>query len=134
MMEENGLNEKKHKKRTALVAAVLAFLFLGSCIWIWSISRPAGNTARVCIYQNGILLEEHSLSEEGVYPVELEDGAFNVIEIKDGGVCVSEANCGNQVCVQTGVIRTGAYPIVCLPHKLVVRIEDGEKEFDGAVR
>lgn len=133
-MDETGMNEKNNKKRTVLVAVVLMLLFLGSCIWILLADRPAGSAARVCIYQDGVLLEEYPLSADGVYRIEQENGAFNVIEIKGGSVRVSEANCENQVCVQTGAITSGAYPIVCLPHKLVVRIEDGEKELDGAAR
>lgn len=134
MIEEADTHVKTNKKRAVLVSAVLALLLLASCVWIWLASRPAGSAARVCIYQNGALLAEYMLSEDGVYRIELEDGAVNVVEIKDGGVRVSEANCENQVCVQTGVIRSGAYPIVCLPHKLVVQIEEGEQELDGVAR
>lgn len=133
-MKEADEYTETNKKRAVLVGAVLAVLFVGSCIWIWRAGLPTAGEARVCIYQDGALLEEHPLSEDGVYRIELEDGAVNVVEIKDGGVCVSEANCENQVCVQTGVIRSSAYPIVCLPHKLVVQIEGGDQELDGAVR
>lgn len=122
------------KKKAAILAAVFALLLAGSAVWIWTALRPAGDGAKVCVYHDGVLLEEYPLDADGTYQIELEDGAVNVIEIRDGGVCVSESNCANQVCVQTGVIRSGAYPIVCLPHALVVQIEDGDGGPDGVAR
>ena len=46
----------------------------------------------------------------------------NVIELEDGGVCVSEADCPNQDCVHQGVLTSTSGQIVCLPHKLWVEL------------
>jgi hypothetical protein len=42
------------------------------------------------------------------------------------------ANCPDQTCVKQGVIKDGTVPIVCLPHKVIVRIEGGESGLDAA--
>ena len=35
---------------------------------------------------------------------------------------MSEADCPDRLCVKQGEITNGIYPIVCLPHRLTVRI------------
>ncbi|WP_322150715.1 NusG domain II-containing protein [Paratractidigestivibacter sp.] len=47
----------------------------------------------------------------------------NVVQVKDGKVCVREADCPNQDCVEQGWISDSSQQIVCLPHKLTVSIE-----------
>lgn len=122
------------KKRAALAAAVLFILFAGSCIWIWLHMNRTQTGGQVCIYLDGTLVETHPLTEDGTYPVYGNNGAYNIVEIRDSGVQISEANCDNQTCVHTGRITSGAYPIVCLPHKLVVQIENDDTGADGVAR
>ena len=46
-----------------------------------------------------------------------------------------EANCGDHTCIRTGAISREGETIVCLPHRMVVRVEGGEgAPFDAAVR
>ena len=40
---------------------------------------------------------------------------------------VAEANCGDHTCIRTGQISREGEAIVCLPHRLVVRIEGGDE-------
>ena len=46
---------------------------------------------------------------------------INVIEITDGSVRVTAANCPDQWCVRKGSVPPGNDLIVCLPHRLIVR-------------
>jgi len=48
------------------------------------------------------------------------DGGWNRIVVSGGTVAVTEADCPDGVCVARGAARGGA-PIVCLPHRLVIR-------------
>ena len=63
---------------------------------------------------------------EGMEPVELRvdagDGRYNEVVVMNGEVRIEEANCHDQLCVKSGAIRSSGQTIVCLPHKLVVRI------------
>ena len=54
---------------------------------------------------------------------------INILEIQDNEVCVLESNCQNQVCVQSGSLTDEShdFPIVCLPHGLIVTIEEPER-------
>lgn len=60
---------------------------------------------------------------------------YNIVEIKDGMVSVIEASCKNQVCVKHGPVSRSGESIVCLPNRLVVRIESdgaGSGKKDGS--
>ncbi len=47
---------------------------------------------------------------------------YNVLEIADGRLRVAEADCPEQICVQQGWISRIGEQIVCLPHRLVIRL------------
>lgn len=47
---------------------------------------------------------------------------YNVVEVSEGRVRVSEADCKNQICVNTGWSSSEGQIITCLPHQLVVEI------------
>ena len=73
------------------------------------------------------------LDEDQVITISNAHGT-NVITIEDGAVSVTEADCGNQVCVNTGAIRDAGLMIVCLPHRLSVEIvtaDGSETEYDA---
>lgn len=88
----------------------------------------AGDGAKVIIESGGELYATYSLHEDRTLkvPAPNSDDAYNVVEIKDGKVSVTEATCKNQVCVRHGEISRSGESIVCLPNRLVVRIENAE--------
>lgn len=51
---------------------------------------------------------------------------YNTVTIRDGAVDVVEADCPNQICVETKAAKEIGDMIVCLPHKLVVEILPGK--------
>jgi hypothetical protein len=56
--------------------------------------------------------------------VETADG-YNTLLVSHGSIAVKEADCPGQDCVHQGSISDGLIPIVCLPHRIVIQIEDG---------
>ena len=45
-----------------------------------------------------------------------------------------EADCPDQICVSRGLIQKSGQSIVCLPHRLVIRLEQlGDQELDAVV-
>ena len=111
-----------------------------------SLSRAdAGDDAKVIIESGGDLYATYSLYEDRTLavpapkqnsldapapdpdsPASAQYDYYNIVEIKDGKVSVTEASCKNQVCVRHGAISRSGESIVCLPNRLVVRIENGE--------
>jgi len=62
----------------------------------------------------------------GMAPVEFRvdagNGKYNIVSVTYEEVKVTEANCPDQVCVKSGAIRYAGQAIVCLPHRVVVKI------------
>ncbi len=81
------------------------------------------------IYQNGVLIKKMPLSQNAEFTVSCENGT-NVIKIENGAVRVDYADCPDKVCVNMGAVK-GAVPIVCLPHRLEIRVADGENSVDA---
>jgi len=50
---------------------------------------------------------------------------YNRIVVREGVVTMLEADCPDQVCVLSRPIREPGESIICLPHKVVVKIEGG---------
>ena len=109
----------------AAVAASAALLLL----------RGGGEDSPVArITRDGVLLEEIDLNKvDQPYTLTFEDeSGSNTVSVEKGRIRISEADCPDQVCVNQGWIADGTVPIVCLPHRLMVEIEGGGGELDGA--
>ena len=59
---------------------------------------------------------------------------YNIISIKDGQVTISEADCPGGDCTRQGPISRTGETIVCLPHKVMIEITGGKKEYDTVSR
>ena len=81
----------------------------------------AGGTALVL--QNGKELARLPLAQPAEFVTP--DGG-NRIVVENGTVRVDWADCPDQVCVRSGRISRDGETLVCLPHRLVVEVVDGE--------
>lgn len=52
------------------------------------------------------------------------DNGYNIITIKGNNCYVSESDCANQICVNTGIINEVGETIVCLPHRFCACVVD----------
>ena len=116
------------KNKATILAAVLGTIFLGSgSILLWqNLHKPQG--AHIEIVQDNKILYTLDYPTAGTqtFRIESPGGGWNEITIRDGSVCISDADCPDKTCVKTGVLRSETIPIVCLPHKLIIRFCDGE--------
>ena len=64
-----------------------------------------------------------AVTEPYEFTVETEWG-WNTVRVEPGAICVTDADCPGHDCVQQGAISNGMIPIVCLPHRLVIQIEE----------
>lgn len=106
--------------KTRTWIALLGGLFLLSlalCLW----PREPKNQAE--IYCDGVLLRTVSLEEDTVFTLETAYGT-NEITVSHGRLGVTAADCPGGDCVHQGFRNEGA-PIVCLPHRLVIRFTGG---------
>jgi hypothetical protein len=116
------------KKRDIILAACL--IAVGIILFIvMRATMQAGSVA--VVYVNGEKLQEYSLSIDGTYSLEGDYGK-NVLVIKESSAYMEDADCPDKLCIKMGGISGNGETIVCLPHKLVVQIENGEVgEYDG---
>lgn len=119
------------KTRTWIVIlAAAAVLF--AALSAWALLRPAaGKIAN--IYLDGELIKSVDLAAvDGAYSFTVESaGGVNIIEVEPGRIRVSNADCPDGVCVRHGWLSDSAEPIVCLPHRLVIRLEGATSGIDG---
>ena len=91
--------------------------------------KASGHIAN--IYQDNTCIQTidlEAVTEPYSFTVSDSDGHENTVTVEPGKICVSEANCPDQICVTTGWISNGTKPIVCLPAKLVIRLETEETD------
>lgn len=73
----------------------------------------------------------YPLAEDRTLNIKADDESYNILEIKDGAVSITEASCPDKICVEHFSISKTGETIVCLPNKFIVTIENGkEAEMD----
>ena len=121
------------KNDIILIAVILAVTI--ACILgmrIWQKNNTVGDAVAV-VTIDGNVYGEYPLSEDLLERIELSDGSYNVLTIKDGYAKVTEASCPDQICVHHNHISYSGEAIVCLPNKLVVTVKGGEDNgIDGS--
>lgn len=101
-------------------------LVLGVCLILCVLIFPLDTAgSQVEILQNGVCLQKIDLDEvTAPYSFEIKDpaGGSNRILVEPGRICVQEADCPDGLCVHRGWLPDKTGPIVCLPHRLVIRL------------
>ena len=98
---------------TVVLLALLA-LFLYQC---------TGKTGEaVAIIIDGKETATYSLSQDREVVIETPDGGINILRIEGGEAYILDANCPDGICAGHAPIHKTNETIVCLPHKLVVKV------------
>lgn len=113
------------------IILIIAFLLLAIFTFGYMQSiKEEGDT--VIVKLDGEIHMEIPLSEDKSYTVELSEGKYNTLMIKDGYVEMLEASCPDQICVNHRKIQKSGETIVCLPNKLIIEIDSKYiSEIDG---
>lgn len=122
------------KRAIAVSAAVIAAAaVILAAICIFMLGSRGGDCA--CIYSDGKKLYSINLGAV-TEPYELTvsgKNGTNLIRVESGRICVREADCPDKTCVNTGWISDGLFPIICIPNRLEIRIENAT-EIDGVAQ
>lgn len=113
---------KKIKNDLMLAGAIL--LIALAAFGIYLLFAKEGNTVIVSV--DGKEQYRFSLEQEITQTVQNETGNLNTVVIQEGKVSVSDANCPDGICVAHHPISKVGESIVCLPHKLVVSVEENK--------
>ena len=112
------------KKQDFLLIGILLLiacaLYLGYRLYFHT---PGGY---VQITVDGKSYKTLALNQNTTITITTPDGGTNLLTIRDGYADMTEADCPDKLCVSQTRISHKGETIVCLPHKIVVKILDGK--------
>lgn len=101
------------------VIAVALIAFVGYMIF-----QKDGNMVQIMV--DGKEFGVYSLAKDQVIDI----NGTNTLEIKDGKAEMISAECPDKLCVHQKAISKSGESIICLPYKIVVRVEGAEEASD----
>ena len=114
------------KADVILLVIILALSVLGFVL----LRKNSSDSSKVEITVSGQTVKSVPLSANGTYPIESDYG-YNIICVESGQVWVEDTDCPNKDCMRFGKVSSEGQVILCLPHKLAVRIVGGEGGSDA---
>ncbi len=112
-------------KGVKIILICVIVVFAVSAVLSLFMLHPTDNKKVVVIRDNTELYSfDLSTVKDEQIRIDYENGGYNIIEIKDGEICISQADCPDNTCVKTGVLKSEEMPVVCLPHHLILRFSD----------
>ena len=113
--------EKKKYKRDLLLVGVL----LLAALLLFALTRGTREDgAAAVVTVDGVEVGRYPLSKSGTFPL---NGGTNILVVENGEAWVTEANCPDKICMAMGKISRNGEFIACLPNRLLIVVEGGEK-------
>ena len=121
-------------KTKTWILIILAFTLtaLTASAWILLMRNGSGVAE---IVQDGKVIREidlNAVTEAYTFEITSERGT-NTVEVEHGRIRIVSADCRDHYCVNQGWLRDGVTPIVCLPHRLVIRMK-APSDIDAVAR
>ena len=116
-------------RKTWIWILIFALLVIGGLLLYIRLGQGGGTVAVVSV--NGEEIERIDLSkirDSYDFVVSTAYGS-NTIHVEPGAISVTEADCPDKICVYQGKLTGGGIPIICMPHRLIIEIE--EPDIDG---
>ena len=89
---------------------------------------------RVLIYVDDELRGTYPLDEDEKVTIRGYGNGSNTVMIEDGRVYMDAASCPDRLCIHQGHIDKTGQMIVCLPNRVVVKIQGSDDEYDAFTR
>lgn len=114
----------------ALVVLAVVLLAVGCALSVW---RQGGGSERLTAVVSVDGAEVERLPLDGAAGERVYTGNGYTLTVRFGpeGVQVEAADCPTQDCVHTGIISRGGQSIVCLPGRIIIRLEGGTADPDA---
>lgn len=119
---------KKYRADIVLIGLLIIMAFI-SYIVIFNFMSKHGDVVEV--YSQSKLIKKVPLDTDTEFEVKI-DNHVNVIRVENGFVFMLDADCPDKLCKKQGKIRNSGETIICLPNKIVIRV-DAEKQNSDAV-
>ena len=125
-MQENQTEKKKRKGDVVLIAVILV-LAVAAYVGIKFYQGMSTEEPVAVVTVDGAEYGRFPLDVDVTEKIELLDGAYNILVVKDGAADITEASCPDGICVNHRAVSRQSETIVCLPNKVVVEIQNGEE-------
>ena len=119
---------KKYKADIVLIAILVVVAFI-SYIVIYNLISKQGNVVEV--YSDSKLIKKVPLDTDTEFEVKI-DNHINVVRVEKGFVSMLDADCPDKLCEKQGKIHNNGETIICLPNKIVIKVNT-EKQSSDAV-
>ena len=116
----------KSRIKKEMIIIILVFAALLMIFLISRIGNKDGKFAVITV--DGVLYGKYPLSKDADIPIERDGVVINRVAIENSGVYMKDASCRNHICVSMGKKKADGESIVCLPNRVVIRIEGGSEE------
>ncbi|MCM1114031.1 MAG: NusG domain II-containing protein [Clostridium sp.] len=110
------------KKADFIIIAAVAVVVAVLLFFLYGVNKDAGNVVKIEV--DGNVVETLSLTEDTTRQIETDNGGVNVLVIKDGTAVMTQANCPDGICTNHNPIKRSGESIICLPHKVVITVEN----------
>ena len=111
------------------IILLAALLVIAALLWgVISVLKKSGEFAVVIV--DGVETARYSLASDVNEVIYSEGGHTNTLVIENGRARIVSADCPDRLCVKQRSISKAGETIICLPHKLVVKIE-GKGDVDA---
>lgn len=116
---------KNIKLRNDIIFMIAVMLI---ALLTWTYIRYIGfnNGDTVTVLQDGEEIGSYPLSEDNIHIISY-DGSYNLLMISNGEAFVSDADCPDGLCMKQRAVSKDGESIICLPHKLVIKVEAKEE-------
>lgn len=120
-------------KKGDLIVLIIAVLLAGGFLMFNGYRNQSEDEVVVEVRIDGDVVDTFSLDEEIVKIYESEFG-MNELTILDGVVSVSDADCRDQICVDTKHGAHNGDAIVCVPNRFTVELLGDGGDIDAIAR
>ncbi len=119
----------KNKSVRNDIILLVSLLVIAALLWgVISALKKSGEYAVVIV--DGVETARYRLSSDVNDVIYSDGGHTNTLVIENGRASIVSADCPDKLCVKQRSISKAGETIICLPHKLVVKIE-GKGEVDA---
>ena len=125
------------KKGDKIVALIVICVILISSIGVFTFMKASQGSHHIAeIKQDGKVIKVIDLdkvTESQQLKIPYASVNYNLITVEKGRIRITDADCPDKICVKAGWISQAGQTIVCLPHKLIIKIQGGTKNIDENV-
>lgn len=116
---------------TCILLIVLAITFISFvAVKVYQVQNFSVRETKAIITLNGQVIKEILLNEVTTTyteKIDVGNGDFNTIEVSPGHIRIIDSTCPDKTCIKHGYVYLNGTPAVCLPHKLIITVEESRQ-------